>query len=103
MPPRTKRQIAHPTDGWEPASRIARRTIHQEAFRESGDRDCGLVRLVVAGLTNAQISRMAHISEGSVKLHLTRVMDGLNVPNRVQLAVIAAESGLVTSADPKLS
>ena len=67
------------------------------------DRDCGLVRLVAAGLTNAQISRMAHISEGSVKLHLARVMDGLNVSNRVQLAVIAAESGLVTSADLKLS
>ncbi|QDY66182.1 response regulator transcription factor [Glutamicibacter halophytocola] len=95
--------FAAPTDGWEPASRVVRRSIHQEAFRELGDRDRGLVRHVAAGLTNAQISRLAHISEGSVKLHLARVMDELSVSNRVQLAVIAAEAGLVTSADLKIA
>lgn len=95
--------FAPPTDGWEPTSRIARRSIHQEAFRDLGDRDRGLVRLVAAGLTNVQISRIAHISEGSVKLHLARVMDELSVSNRVQLAVIAAEAGLVTSADLKIA
>ncbi|WP_334123909.1 response regulator transcription factor [Glutamicibacter sp.] len=92
--------FAPPTDGWDPTSRVARRSIHQEAFQELGDRDRGLV---AAGLTNAQISRIAHISEGSVKLHLARVMDELSVSNRVQLAVIAAEAGLVTSADLKIA
>ncbi|WP_345470687.1 response regulator transcription factor [Glutamicibacter ectropisis] len=95
--------FAPPTDGWDPTSRVARRSIHQEAFQELGERDRGLVRLVAAGLTNAQISRIAHISEGSVKLHLARVMDELSVSNRVQLAVIAAEAGLVTSADLKIA
>ncbi|UYQ76873.1 response regulator transcription factor [Glutamicibacter sp. JL.03c] len=95
--------FAPPTDGWEPTSKISRRSIYQEAFRRLGERDLGLVRFVAAGLTNGQIARLAHLSEGSVKLHLARVMDELRVKNRVQLAVIAAESGLVTSADLKIA
>ncbi|MGP9487615.1 response regulator transcription factor [Glutamicibacter sp. AOP5-A2-7] len=58
-----------------------------------------LVRGVASGMTNIQISRSTHISEGSVKLHLARIMDEFGVSNRVQLAVIAAETGLITSAD----
>ncbi|MGO2031411.1 helix-turn-helix transcriptional regulator [Glutamicibacter sp. BW77] len=68
-------------------------------MRNLSERDRSLVRLVAAGLTNVQISRISHISEGSMKLHLARILEQLNVTNRVQLAVIATESGLVSLAD----
>lgn len=91
--------FAQPEDGWEATSRIVRRSTNQNAVRNLSERDRSLARLVAAGLTNVQISRISHISEGSVKLHLARIMDELGVTNRVQLAVIATESGLVSSAD----
>lgn len=94
---------APPTDGWEYPVRIEKRTENQAIIREFGERDQQLVRLVAAGMTNTQIARAVHISEGSVKLHLTRIMDDLRVTNRVQLAVIATETGLVTSADLKIA
>lgn len=95
--------FARPIDGWDPASAIVRRSINREAMRALNERDRSLVRLVAAGLTNVQIARIAHISEGSVKLYLGRIMDTLNVTNRVQLAVIATESGFVSSADLQIA
>ncbi|PCC35226.1 hypothetical protein CIK74_08880 [Glutamicibacter sp. BW77] len=91
--------FARPVDGWEATSRIVRRSSKQAIVRNLSERDRSLVRLVAAGLTNVQISRISHISEGSMKLHLARILEQLNVTNRVQLAVIATESGLVSLAD----
>ncbi|PJJ44763.1 LuxR family two component transcriptional regulator [Glutamicibacter mysorens] len=91
--------FAQPEDGWEPTTSIVRRATQQTAVRKLSERDRSLTRLVAAGLTNSQIARIAHISEGSVKLHLARIMEELDVTNRVQLAVIATECGLVTSAE----
>ncbi|MFJ2619390.1 LuxR C-terminal-related transcriptional regulator [Glutamicibacter sp. NPDC087344] len=95
--------FAPPSDGWEYPVRYEKRTENQSIVRALSDRDRQLVSLVAAGLTNVQISRAIHISEGSVKLYLARIMDDLSVTNRVQLAVIAAESGLVTSDDLQIA
>ncbi|MGP9786724.1 response regulator transcription factor [Glutamicibacter sp. 287] len=91
--------FAQPSEGWEKPLRFAKRSQNQSIVSEMSDRDKQLVRAVASGMTNVQISRSTHISEGSVKLHLARIMDGFGASNRVQLAVIAAETGLITSAD----
>ena len=95
--------FAQPEDGWEPTARIVRRSTQQTAVRKLSERDRSLTRLVATGMTNSQIARIAHISEGSVKLHLARIMEELDVTNRVQLAVIATECGLVSSADLQIA
>lgn len=95
--------FAQPEDGREPTTSIARRSNQQTAVRKLSERDRGFTRLVAAGMTNSQIARIAHISEGSVKLHLARIMEELDVANRVQLAVIATEYGLVSSADLQIA
>nr|WP_121867266.1 response regulator transcription factor [Glutamicibacter nicotianae] len=95
--------FAEPEDGWEPPTRTVRRATQQAAIINLSERDRSLTRLVAAGMTNSQIARIAHISEGSVKLHLARIMEELEVTNRVQLAVIATETGLVSSADLQIA
>jgi len=95
--------FAQPSDGWNFADRYERRSENQMLIKAMPERDRTLISLVAAGMTNSQISRHIHVSEGSVKLHLARVMDELSVTNRVQLAVIASETGLVTSADLQLA
>lgn len=62
-------------------------------------RDRQLISLVASGCTNSRIAKIMHISEGSVKLYLARIMEKWKISNRVQLAVIAAEVGLITFDD----
>ncbi|BEL04492.1 response regulator transcription factor [Actinoplanes sichuanensis] len=48
-----------------------------------------------AGLTNAEIARTLHMSEATVKSHVTRLFEKLAATNRVQLAITAFRAGLV--------
>lgn len=92
---------APPEDGWGTVTFSPNHSHIQGIMRALNERDRRLICSVAAGLTNTQISRTLHISEGSVKLHLARLMDELNICNRVQLAVIATENGLISSVDLK--
>jgi DNA-binding NarL/FixJ family response regulator len=45
-------------------------------------RQTGLLRLLAAGHTNAQIARRLGISEGTVRTHLEKIYDRLQVSSR---------------------
>ncbi|MNF53408.1 Transcriptional regulatory protein DevR (DosR) [compost metagenome] len=50
-----------------------------------------MMRLLVSGLTNKQIGQQLGISNYTVRDHISSTFKKLNVTNRVELAVIAAE------------
>lgn len=58
-------------------------------------REIELVKLVAEGLSNRGIGEELHITEGTVKVHLHRIYDKLNVRSRVGLTLLAQEKGLV--------
>ena len=58
-------------------------------------REVELVRLVAAGFSNRTIGEKLYITEGTVKVHLHRIYDKLNVGSRVALTRLAQEKGLV--------
>ena len=60
-------------------------------------REREVLALVVTGYPNKEIARTCAVSEETVKHHLTRIFDKVGVSNRVELAVLATESGLVTT------
>ncbi len=64
-------------------------------LQELTDREVDILRLVARGLPNHAISTELFLSEATVKTYVSRLLSKLNVRDRVQLAVLAYESGLV--------
>ena len=58
-------------------------------------REVEVLRLVVRGQTNQQISRTLSISVSTVKRHIRHISAKLGVSDRVQIAVRAIELGLL--------
>ena len=54
------------------------------------------------GISNKNIARMLHISESTVKLHMSGILKKFGLRNRTQLALFARDHALKSSLDPKL-
>ncbi len=54
------------------------------------------------GKTNAQIATELGLSESTVRLHVSTILDKLNLSNRTQVALLAAQSGMVGLDDVTL-
>ncbi|RAM53173.1 MAG: DNA-binding response regulator [Hapalosiphonaceae cyanobacterium JJU2] len=53
------------------------------------DREQDVLRLIAVGATNREIAQQLYISEGTVKTHVTHLLNRLNLKNRSQLAIYA--------------
>ena len=62
-------------------------------------RETEIVRQVASGLRNAEIAQRLAITEATVKAHLNNIFDKLKLRDRVELAVYALRSGLISSQD----
>ena len=61
-------------------------------------REREVLGLVVAGYANKEIARTFSVSEETIKHHLTRMFAKVGAANRVELAMVATERGLVADA-----
>ena len=59
-------------------------------------REREVLELVVAGYSNKEIAKTCAVSEETIKHHLTRMFDKVGASNRLELALFATESGLIT-------
>jgi DNA-binding NarL/FixJ family response regulator len=89
------------------APRITRRLIsyfaaqptpsdrYREPVARLTARERELLVAIARGLSNAEISQRLHISVATTKTHVSHLLTKLDVRDRVQLTIVAYESGLV--------
>lgn len=79
-------------------NRAMERLLKQESaaqtFATLTPREVEVVRLVTRGLRNKGIAEKLNITEGTVKIHLHKVYEKLQVDGRLALTVFAQEKGL---------
>lgn len=59
------------------------------------EREVEIIRLVARGRSNAEIGAALFLSESTVKTYVSRLLAKLGAHDRVQIAILAYESGLV--------
>ncbi|GAB2481804.1 response regulator transcription factor [Streptosporangium sandarakinum] len=80
--------------------RMTREASARERVTALTPRERDVLALLAAGLSNARIARRLHLVEGTVKAHVSSILNRLGAENRVQAAIIAHEAGLTAGAEP---
>jgi DNA-binding NarL/FixJ family response regulator len=92
-PSATRRLI----DQFVPLMRDPNQQSQRDAvLNELTDRERSVFALLAAGRSNREIAGELHVSEGTVKIHVGRILAKLDLRDRVQAVVLAYESGLIT-------
>ena len=65
------------------------------------DRECEVLRLVAAGMSNGEIADHLRISPATAKTHVAHLLTKLDARDRVQLVIIAYQAGLVLADPPR--
>jgi DNA-binding NarL/FixJ family response regulator len=60
------------------------------------DRERAVFALLAAGRSNREIATELHLAEGTVKIHVGRILAKLRLRDRIQAVVFAYETGLIT-------
>jgi DNA-binding NarL/FixJ family response regulator len=58
-------------------------------------RETDVLRLMVAGLSNRQIGEALHVTEGSVKFYVNKILSKLGVADRTQAVTAAIRRGII--------
>ena len=80
------------TEAARPSARLEQQPSLVEPL--SG-REVEILRLVAEGASNAQIARRLSLAEGTVKNHISTIMDKLAAGNRTQAVALARARGLL--------
>lgn len=95
-PSTTRRLIEHFSDQLgTPPSPATVRPADDPRLADLTARELEVLVAVARGLTNAEISAELYLAEATVKTHIGRILSKAQLRDRVQMVLLAYESGLV--------
>lgn len=65
-----------------------------DGWDELTEREVEILQLIAKGFNNREIAEMLYISEKTVKNHITRILQRLNLRDRTQVAIMAISLGV---------
>lgn len=65
--------------------------LDEDIFKELTKKEYEIAILIGAGRSNREIAKILYIAEGTVKNHITKILDKLRLRDRTQLAVMIKE------------
>jgi DNA-binding NarL/FixJ family response regulator len=98
LAPTTTRRLI---DRFVPLLPDPERTTRRDSVLEAlTDREREVFRLLARGQSNREIASELFLSESTIKIHVGHILAKLNLRDRVQVVVLAYESGLITPDSP---
>ena len=91
--PAATRRLIHQFTAQQPEPPSSRRAAQIQQTLTSREQD--VFALIAAGMSNSEIAARLHLSEGTVKIHVSRILAKLGLRDRVQVVVLAYESTLI--------
>lgn len=83
------------------AARLMREIRAPESPEPLTERETDVLRLLAKGKANKEIAAALHVSETTVKTHVSNILMKLGVPSRTQAALYAVRVGLVSADEPR--
>jgi DNA-binding NarL/FixJ family response regulator len=74
---------------------VAARLADRVARSQLSAREIEVLRLLVGGRRNRDVARMLEISEGTVKLHVSSILEKLGAEDRTEAVTVALQRGIV--------
>jgi NarL family two-component system response regulator LiaR len=75
---------------------------HEDLVKELTPREKEVLLWVARGLPNKQIAQQVHISEATVRAHVSNILSKLNLANRSQVVLFAIQRGWIDPEDGAL-
>jgi two-component system, NarL family, response regulator len=76
---------------------VGAKLVERMSNPQLSDRELDVLRLLANGKSTKDISSELYITEGTVKFHITNILDKLDVSDRTQAVVAAFQRGIVNS------
>jgi DNA-binding NarL/FixJ family response regulator len=99
--PAATRRLIHQFTTHQPEPPSSRRAAQIQQTLTSREQD--VFSLIAAGMSNSEIAARLHLSEGTVKIHVSRILAKLGLRDRVQAVVLAYESTLIIPGTTSLN
>ncbi|MEU0303054.1 response regulator transcription factor [Streptomyces sp. NPDC006175] len=95
LSPAVTRRLMARAAGDPADDRQDRRTRARQRFAKLGERERDVASAVGRGSSNAEIAAALHLSVATVKAHVSRILARLELNNRVQIALLVHDAGLL--------